>query len=124
MNRDERMIRLAARMAEKSQHRFQRVGVIIAKGNRIIGVGINKYRTHPQQINWHTEKNSNSIHAELDGVISSGDIRGTTIYVVRVLKSGECSMAKPCRECQKIIESAGIKRVVYTTWDGVESYYV
>lgn len=124
MNRDERIINLATRAAEKSQHRFHRVGAIVAKGNRIIGFGINKYRTHPQQINWHTEQNSNSIHAELDAIISSHDVKGSTLYVVRILKDGTCSMAKPCKECQKIIAAAGIKRVVYTTWDGVESYYV
>lgn len=119
MTRDERMIRLALKVAEKSQHKF-RTGVVIAIGSRIISIGINKYRTHPQQINCHTNMNSNSIHAELDAIISCHSPLGATIYVARILKDGTSGLSKPCKTCQGIIELYGIKKVVYTTHDGLE----
>jgi len=112
MARDERLIQLAIKVAEKSQHQF-RLGVVVALGSRIMALGINKYRTHPRQMNWRTNDFANSVHAELDAILSCPYIEGATIYVARILRNGDVSMAKPCKICQKIIKSAGIKRVVY-----------
>lgn len=119
MTRDERLIKLALKIAEKSQHKF-RIGAVIAVGNRIMSVGINKWRTHPRQINCHTNNMANSIHAELDAIISGHCMEGATIYVARILKNGAAGLAKPCLICQGIIDSAKIKRVVYTTSYGIE----
>ena len=118
MTRDERLIKLTLKVAEKSQHRFP-IGAIIAIGSRILSLGINKYRTHPQQINHHTNEVGGSIHAELDAIISCQNTKDATIYIARLLSNGDAGLAKPCKICQKIIESCGIKKVVYTTRDGI-----
>jgi len=36
------------------------------------------------------------------------------VYVVRVLSDGTFAMAKPCRNCQKIMRLRGVKRCYYT----------
>lgn len=113
MIRDERFIKLALKIAETSQHNFP-MGAVIVIGNRIMGVGVNKYRTHPQQINSYTKINAESIHAELSAIISSSQTKGATIYIARIRMDGSWGMAKPCACCSKILEVAEIKRVVYT----------
>ena len=120
MTRDERLINVALKIARKSEHKFP-MGAIIALGNRIIALGINKIRTHPRQINYHNDENGQSIHAELDAILSCCNTDGATIYVARVLSNGTGGMAKPCKSCLKIIQSAGIKKIVYTTSTGIET---
>ena len=40
----------------------------------------------------------------------------SVVYVVRILVStGEFAMAKPCRNCVKMMKSRGVRRVYYTT---------
>lgn len=119
MTRDEHLIKLALKVAAKSQHKFP-MGAIIAAGNRILAFGINKYRTHPQQINHYTNDIGGSIHAELDAIISCCNSNGATIYIARLFKDGTAGMAKPCVLCQNIIETAGIKKVVFTTRYGID----
>ena len=47
------------------------------------------------------------------------DIRGATIYVYRELKDGSLGNCFPCPACGRRIITAGIKRIVYTDYDGV-----
>jgi deoxycytidylate deaminase len=93
---------------------------MIYNGNKLISVGVNKYKGHPRQINPHTHTLGTSIHAELDAVLKSGrtGLQGATLYVARRLKNGRFGIAKPCQSCMLIIGIAGIKKVVYTTYDG------
>ena len=39
---------------------------------------------------------------------------GTVVAVVRVLKSGEWSLAKPCPSCELCLRRKGVKRVYYS----------
>jgi tRNA(Arg) A34 adenosine deaminase TadA len=38
----------------------------------------------------------------------------STIYVVRILKSGEYALARPCKTCQSIMRLHGVKRCYYS----------
>lgn len=119
MTRDEKFINLALKIAQKSEHHFP-IGAIIAYGSCVLSIGINKYRTHPRQDNQYTKQKATSIHAELDAIISCHNTKGATIYVARSLFNGSNGLAKPCKFCQDIIRTAGIKKIVYTTYDGFE----
>ncbi len=44
--------------------------------------------------------------------------KGEIVYVVRFLKDGTPTMAKPCRFCQKTLYENGVTRVRYTDWNG------
>ena len=105
-----RHTRLAAKLSEKSSHKFQ-VGSVIARGNKVLGIGFNKVKTSPQSN--HAFKTR---HAELDALISCGleDTRGAVCYVYRRLKDGNCAMARPCPSCETILKERGIKKVYYT----------
>lgn len=57
-------------------------------------------------------------HAEWDALKRCPDPRGQTLYVTRMRRNGSIGLAKPCKDCQKAITLAGIKRVIYTDQDG------
>ena len=119
MNREEKFIKLANKIAHLSEHNM-RIGAVVAKGSRVLSFGINKYKSHPQQINPYT-LNTGLIHAELNAIINCRtDITGGTIYISRLLKNGLPALSKPCKSCMKMISLYGIKKIVYTTEIGIE----
>ena len=122
MSRDARRIKQAFNITRLSEHRFP-IAAILYKGSVPISVGVNKYKSHPRQINHHTRNVGTSLHAELDCIlgVDSDELRGSVLYVVRRLYGGKTGMARPCISCMDIIETVGIKRVVYTTDSGFTS---
>jgi deoxycytidylate deaminase len=93
----------------------QRLSACIVKGKRLISIGVNKRKTHPLQWKFSKHEEAIYLHAEIDAIINAKeDIRGATMYVARVMKNGECGLAKPCEGCQRAIQFFGIKKVYYT----------
>lgn len=39
---------------------------------------------------------------------------GSTVYVARVVATGDFAMAKPCRNCERYLKNKGVKTVYYT----------
>lgn len=112
MRRHEKLIYRAVEIARTSEYRWQH-GAVVAKGNRLLGSAPNKFRNHP-----HVDENNVSDHAE-HAVIREllkvrTDLRGCTIYIARINKSGLPTMSRPCEDCMKDILRAGIKEFVYT----------
>lgn len=71
-----------------------------------------------------------SLHAEqavINKVFYQADrAEGTTLYVVRVSKTGQRRLARPCHRCYTAIVQAGIKTVVYSLDEpgfGIERIY-
>lgn len=109
------MIRLAKKEAEKSIFYF-RLGCIITKGKRVISTGHNSIR--------YCKANSfkNSRHAEMDAILKLlnkdkglSHLAGATIYITRITPQGKTALAKPCKKCMALIQSVGIKTIIYTT---------
>lgn len=107
------IIRQAIKIAGTSRHK-QRVGAVIAKGPRIISAGINSYKTHPKSTSPYK-----TTHAEFSAILRANkELTGATLYVVRLLATGELGMAKPCPDCQRFIEKMNLKKIIYSTEDG------
>ncbi len=100
---------LAKRAAVRSDHRIHKIGCVIARGNKIIGIGWNILKTHPKSP--HKYK---SIHAEFMASINAGDIKGATAYVFRQQKNGVWANSKPCASCWQYLMDLGIKEIVYS----------
>ncbi len=109
------MIRLANKEATKSRFYF-RLGAVIVKGNRVLSTGHNRIG--------YCELNDFkcSKHAEMDAILKLlrktkglSSLSGSTIYDSRINHKGETLLAKPCKKCFALIQSVGIKRVIYTT---------
>lgn len=42
------------------------------------------------------------------------------ILVVRILKNGDLAMAKPCPDCERALRAYRVKKIFYTTENGIE----
>lgn len=85
------------------------LGACIAKSNKIVSVGWNRMKTHTRsrhKYKW--------LHAEMDAIIRAReDLKGSTMYVVRVRKNGTIGRSMPCKECMGWIHEVGIKKVIF-----------
>ena len=113
--RDEQHLRTALLSSRNSNAPNFKMGAVIAKGKRILGIGYNNVRkTHPSSTTPY-----NHIHAELSAMLNARcDMRGATLYVFRAGKDDRPLISKPCQHCQTLIEKEGIKTVVFSIKDG------
>ncbi len=114
--------RLAIKQAKRSSFK-QQLGATLSKGKRILGVGFNE--TNRNTKHW-TQYWEGSIHAEEAAILQAvkkhgiSELRNSTLHVVRLSKSGNLAMAKPCSHCQELLRRFQIKKVLYSTEDGME----
>ena len=111
--KDKRYLKLAVNAALSSKER-RKHGAVVVKSNRVLGIGVNKFRNHPDIIPEHLIKTSCSTHAEIDALNKTKNTKGATIYVARVNNLGDSMFSRPCNYCYRAIREAGIKEVVYT----------
>lgn len=119
MKRHENLIRRAVKVAQCSTYRWKH-GAVVAKGNKVLGFAPNKFRNAPL-----VDEHNVSDHAERatlrELLKNRDDLRGCTIYISRINKTGETMMSRPCPDCMKAIIEAGIKEIVYTNEVGTYS---
>ena len=86
----------------------------------MLGRGVNKDRNNPEFVKCGPA--DYAVHAEIAALRSCGNtpVKGGTIYVARVGGTGEARMSKPCKNCQKALRRAGIRKVVYTLSNSLE----
>ena len=105
-----------------------RVSAIItdSKGN-ILSKALNSYeKTHPIQAAYANKVKRPTkiyLHAEIAALIKCRK-KPHTIIVSRFLKDGSMALAKPCPVCQLALKEAGVKKVCYTTKNGLVEYKV
>lgn len=101
-------------------------GIVYKK--HLVATGINSYKTHPMM--WEFGKNQDALflHAEVDAIknalrlITQDQLARCDMYIVRVKKEDGKrgwfqGLAKPCRGCQRAIETFNLRNVYYTTDD-------
>ena len=106
-----RIVALAEAAALRSSWQWK-VGCVIYKGSRILGVGTNSHlRTSPRSFHPHKAR-----HAEFNALIQVpiSDLKGSSLYVYRVGRDGLQHNSKPCEACQKMIIWAEIKKVEWS----------
>lgn len=106
-------------LAESSTYK-NRHGAVVVSGGRVIGTGVNKRRNHPDWVDSPTTQAG--IHAEMAALRDCGNtpIAGGTIYVGRMGRNGFPLMSKPCKNCQRALREAGIRKIVYTIDSSME----
>ena len=110
---------LAQKLSLKSTHPKHKLGCVVVKKNEVIGLGFNKFKTHPK-----SKHPFQMIHAELDATlgINREVLSGAEVYVYRETKDGAQAIAKPCPYCEAALREVGVKKVYYTTdygYDGL-----
>lgn len=92
---------------------MQKHGCVIVQGGSVIATAHNK-RRHHDYYGWIPEDKC-SFHAEVVAIRrTKADLSDATIYVARINKGGKQRYSAPCPNCQKVIEQAGIRKVIYT----------
>jgi len=108
--KQEHFLKMAKEASKRSDHTKHKLGCVIVKRNRVLGVGFNMLKTHPRS--YHSFKN---MHAEVMAVIKADfKVAGSTVYVFRQQKCGTWAMAKPCDSCRKFLIENGVVKVVYS----------
>jgi tRNA(Arg) A34 adenosine deaminase TadA len=97
-----------------------KMAAVIARRKKIISVGLNTHKTDPLQLRYSRHPLSVCKHAEISAIKNAikadrnVDLRGTTIFIARVMKDGTTAIAKPCEGCQKALTAYGINRAYWT----------
>jgi pyrimidine deaminase RibD-like protein len=101
-------LRLALKLAYRTTTNRHRVGAVIVKGGKILGMAHNMGTKHAEEralcAPWRSE------------------VVGATAYVARPLynKRMQVGLARPCEKCLQALRDAGITKIVYTvqgSWD-------
>jgi len=106
---------------DNSQH-----AAAVVIGKRVVGLGVNSYKSHPFADKYSAREGAVYLHAETSAIknalrtVSVEELSKATLFVARVKKNGEVAMSKPCKGCERCIVDFGIKNVVYTTDEGIE----
>lgn len=106
--KDKSYLLMAHEMAQLSLDPSTKVGAVIVNG-RVLSTGYNGF---PASLlddpNWYANRETKYplvIHAEVNAILYCQDreaLKGATLYVTH----------SPCRECAKLVEAVGIRRVV------------
>lgn len=114
-----RYFELAKKLSKKSNHHQYKLGCVIVKGKKIVGLGYNQLKSHPKSPHKWSQ-----IHAEFHALIGThtADLQGASVYVFRQNKHHELAIAKPCKCCEKMLRDCNVKRVFFTVGSGYESY--
>lgn len=82
----------------ESEHERYLHAAVVARGKRIVGVGVNGV----------------GVHAEVAALKEAGEkSRGATLYTLMVRrKTGTVGNGCPCSKCMKVIREMGVKRVI------------
>lgn len=112
-NVDRLFIEEAEKLTSKSACHYK-LGAVLVKDKEVLSTGYNKLLSMDKVLTqygmfW-------TLHAEMDTLRKLYSVpKGATLYVAR----NEFRSARPCKNCIKIIKKAGIKRIVYSTGDGM-----
>lgn len=102
---------LASLVAMKSPS-WPRLGCVIVKKGRVVGMGFNNTRkTHPK-----ANTPYKTIHAEFQAMlgVDPKDLDGAIAFVYREDAQGNPIISAPCEFCQQALKEAGIKKVFNT----------
>lgn len=104
---------LAIAEATRSEHNVKHGAVVVSKG-KIIQSGRNQY-CGMERIK-HFKNRIWSIHAEMNALagLPKNMTKGANIIVVRVNSLGDVVNSKPCHICMSLIQTAGIRKVLYS----------
>jgi deoxycytidylate deaminase len=92
----------------------------LTKGGKIVHVGWNKNRTHPENLKHPYHNGLVGLHAELDVCLKSGkdELNGYEMVVIRIDRKGKMCNSKPCRGCQSVIRQFGVGKVWHSDENG------
>ena len=106
----------ASNMSCKSDMTMRHVCLIVLS-KKIISIGVNKHGTNRFAIKngyvWSLHAEAMAIQKMEEGGMISNAHR-YKMYIMRFSKQGELMPSEPCDRCKQLIESSGIKKVIWS----------
>ena len=92
----------------------------LVKKNKIVKIGWNRKRTHPEISKHPYHDGYVGTHAELDVILKLGleDLNDHCMIVLRVDRKGRLANSKPCPGCLSLLKSYNIEEVFYSDTEG------
>lgn len=120
-NKSMRLIDYASKYAHKSVGKNIHVSLLVIR-NKVISAGFNNYlKTHPKgPIN-----RLQFLHSELDCIrrfnFRENNISRATLYNFRFSRRNlnKLLLSKPCLECDKLCNVFGIRKIIYSSPEGM-----
>ena len=117
---------LAKKVALQGTYGGFKHGAVLLRGGKVINTSCNKSNHCSFGTRFRRrDEGLPTLHAELGCILNldRAATEGTTMLVVRVGKSGEYRMSKPCTMCRAVLSHVGVKKVYYTDENGeLKSY--
>lgn len=107
-----------------------RLGAVLIYKGKVMSVGWNSTKTSPLQKSLNKFRHyeldcgaaHHTLHAEVSCLTKARDLDidwgRASIFIYRVKKDGSSGLAKPCKGCQALIKSMGIKNIYFSTENG------
>jgi tRNA(Arg) A34 adenosine deaminase TadA len=92
----------------------------LVKKNKVVKIGWNRKRTHPEIAKHPYHEGYVGTHAELDVILKSGedDLQDHSMIVLRVDRKGRLANSKPCPGCLSLIKTYNLSDVYFSNADG------
>jgi hypothetical protein len=92
----------------------------LVKRNKIIRIGWNRKRTHPEISKHPYHDGYVGTHAELDVILKSGldNLEDHSIIVLRIDRNGKLNNSKPCLGCRSVLNQFNVKNIFYSNSEG------
>lgn len=109
-SREYKFLMHAKKIAKLSQEHFK-IGAVIVKGNRIMGLGVNCRKSHPKANGPHR-----NIHGEHAAILNAGlnNLQGASAFIFRERRDTSPGISRPCNSCLNLLQEAKIKKIVYS----------
>jgi tRNA(Arg) A34 adenosine deaminase TadA len=103
--------------------RTSHVAFLLKKG-KVVHIGWNKRKTHPETLKHPYHLGEVGVHAELDVILKAGkeDLSGMDITVLRVDRNNKLANSKPCPGCTSILKQINVRSVSYSDKNGDIKY--
>ena len=110
-----------------ARRRYETVSTAFDKRGRVLATATNDYnRSHPLFKHFAVladeSPDKHYRHSEFNACLEAKGKDIHTILVQRFDAEGKPALAKPCKTCQLVLKSFGVKIVRYTTSEGVQFY--
>lgn len=101
------------------EKRCSHIAFLIKKG-KIVHIGMNNAKSHPEIVKYNYDEFQSGIHAELNVCMKSGkeNLRNYKMVVLRVNRKNKLSDSKPCIGCQHVIRQFDVGEVWYSDSNG------
>ena len=110
-----------------SRKRYEIISTVFDKRGRVLATAKNEYhRSHPLYkyfaVQAGESPDKHARHSEFNACLAARGKDIHSILVQRFDADGKPALAKPCKTCQLVLKSFGVRIVRYTTEKGIESY--